>query len=72
MLEDLKNGAHLNPSKPEVAAAEALVRERKPTFFSYEDWLKLDEMEVAKGEKRGCPRVKFTSVEEMLKAVVKT
>ena len=69
MLEDLARGAVLEPTRPEAAAAEALVRQRQPNYVSYTDWLKLNEIEVARGRAQGRPRVKLTSVEEMLAAL---
>jgi len=69
MFEDLEQGSVIQPSQPSAAAAEALVRQRKPTFFSYADWLRLNEIEVARGRAQGRPRVKFTRVEDMLAAL---
>ena len=69
MLEDFAGGKHLTPAAPSVEAARDLVRERKPNYFSYADWNKLDELEVSKAEGTERPRVKFTSIEEMLAAV---
>ena len=69
MFEDLARGAVLEPAHPEAAAAETLVRQRQPSFVSYNDWLKLDALEVAHGRAEGRPRVKFTSVEEILAAL---
>jgi ferredoxin--NADP+ reductase len=69
MLEDLAVGLTLDPSEPEPAAAERLVRQRRPDFVAYADWLRLDQLEIARGRARGCPRVKFTRVEEMLAAL---
>ena len=69
MLEDLAQDKLLLPSQPESRCVEDLVRARQPLFFTFADWLKLDEMEVARGQARGRPRVKFTSVEEMLAAL---
>jgi ferredoxin--NADP+ reductase len=69
MMEDLARGAVLAPAHPEVAAAEQLVRQRKPRVFSYADWLRLDEMEIARGKALGRPRLKFTRVEDMLAAL---
>jgi ferredoxin/flavodoxin---NADP+ reductase len=69
MFEDLAGGAVLEPAHPEAAAADALVRQRQPSFVSYADWLKLDAIEVAQGRAQGRPRVKLTSVEEMLAAL---
>jgi ferredoxin/flavodoxin---NADP+ reductase len=69
MFEDLARGAVLEPAHPEAAAADALVRQRQPSFVSYADWLKLDAIEVAQGHAQGRPRAKLTSVEEILAAL---
>ncbi len=71
MLEDRAKGAVLHPSQPEWECVEKLVRERQPQYFTFADWLKLDELELARGKAAGQPRLKFTSVEEMLKALGK-
>jgi ferredoxin--NADP+ reductase len=69
MLEDLARGKILRPKHPEVAAARSLIRERQPNYFTYADWLRLDELEVTKGQAAGRPRIKFTSLEDMLAAL---
>ena len=61
--------ATLKPTQPEVAGIEKLVRQRQPNFFSYQDWLRLDEIEVTRGKEAGRPRVKFTCVQDMLAAL---
>jgi ferredoxin--NADP+ reductase len=69
MMEDVGSGRILEPEKPNAAAALAMVEEKQPNRFTYEDWLHLDEMEVERGQACGRPRVKFTSVEEMMEAL---
>ena len=69
MFEDLARGAVLEPTRPEAAAAETLVRQRQPNFFSYADWLKLDAIEVSRGRAQGRPRLKLTHINEMLSAL---
>jgi ferredoxin/flavodoxin---NADP+ reductase len=69
MLEDVAAGATLVPAEPEADAAERLVRQRQPHYVSYEDWLRLNELEVTRGRAQGRPRVKFTRVDEMLAAL---
>ncbi|HKZ86103.1 MAG TPA: FAD-dependent oxidoreductase [Anaerolineae bacterium] len=69
MLEDLAGGAVLQPANPDHGSAEKLVCERQPQFFTYADWQRLDEMEVARGKAVGRPRLKFTRVEDMLAAL---
>jgi ferredoxin--NADP+ reductase len=69
MVEDVARGAVLEPAHPATAAAEELIRQRQASYISYADWLKLNELEVARGRPQGRPRVKFTSFEEMLTAL---
>ena len=69
MLEDVAAGHHFDPSEPAAAAAEATVRTHQADFFSYADWQRLDELETAKGEASGRPRVKFTGTAAMLAAL---
>ncbi|MFQ5398546.1 MAG: FAD-dependent oxidoreductase [Anaerolineae bacterium] len=69
MLEDLANGAVLNPVSPTAEAAENFVHERQPQFVSYADWKRLDAMEMERGQAQGRPRVKFTSVDKALAAL---
>jgi ferredoxin--NADP+ reductase len=71
MLEDLADGKVLEPAQPDPKSMLELVKQRQPQYFTYADWQRLDELEVAKGKPLGRPRVKFTSVEEMLKALGK-
>jgi ferredoxin--NADP+ reductase len=71
MLEDFSTGSILQPANADADSAEKFISERKPDYFSYADWKRLDEMEQANGKACGRPRVKFTSVEEMKKAVGK-
>ena len=59
-----RGGPHLKPDEPEAPAAERLIRAHQPAV-SYEDWLKLNALEVSRGRAAGRPRVKFTRVEDM-------
>ena len=69
MMEDLAEGATLNPEHPDPAAGDRFLRERQPRCVSYQDWQRLNEIEVEQGRTQGRPRVKFTRVEEMLAAL---
>ena len=69
MLEDLQAGAVLDPDHSDVAAAERLVRQRQPDYVSYEDWLRLDDIETSRGKESGRPRVKLTRTEDMIAAL---
>ncbi|HXJ77644.1 MAG TPA: FAD-dependent oxidoreductase [Candidatus Methylomirabilis sp.] len=69
MMEDLAAGRILQPEEPDPSAAERLIRSRQPRCVSYQDWLKLNEIEVSRGRAAGRPRVKFTRVNDMLAAL---
>jgi ferredoxin--NADP+ reductase len=71
MIEDLAEGRVLNPAHPQIEAAARLIRERQPNYFSYDDWLQLDAVEVERGKASGRPRLKFTRIEDMIAAVQK-
>ena len=69
MLEDARSSAVLVPKYSDPDAIEALVRERQPQVVTYEDWMRLDKLEVSRGEDRGRPRVKLTSRTEVREAL---
>ena len=66
MLKDLAAGNYLRPSSPEVDAAIAMVHDHQPDVVRYADWQYLDEMELARGQEQGRPRMKYTDVAEMI------
>lgn len=69
MLEDLAAGKTLSPSTPAPESIEALLHERGVDYVTFADWLKLDALEQERGKALNRPRLKFTNVEEMLKAL---
>jgi ferredoxin--NADP+ reductase len=69
MMADLAKGQILQPVHLQPEAIEILLRERQPTYFTFADWQRLNEIEVARGQEQGRPRVKFTRIEEMLAAL---
>jgi ferredoxin--NADP+ reductase len=69
MMEDRANAQLLQPEAPEAEAVEAVLRQRQPLWFSYGDWRRLDELEVAAGRAAGRPRIKLTSIEDMAAAL---
>jgi ferredoxin--NADP+ reductase len=69
MLEDLKAGKVFEPEHSAINAAEEFIRQQQPEMFTFDDWLKLDELEITRGQEQGRPRVKFASVDEMLAAL---
>jgi ferredoxin--NADP+ reductase len=54
------------PRTPDARAVEELLRRRQPQLVTYEGWEAIDRHERALGEAAGRPRVKLTSIEQML------
>ncbi len=67
MIEDINNNNTFQPENTESEKIEALIKERNPEYVDYEDWLKIDSEEIARGEKVGRPRVKFTKIDDIKK-----
>ena len=68
MIKDLDAGKVLTPSMPDEQSLESFIQDRQPDYFSFADWQRLDEMEKARGEAVGRPRIKFTRIGEMIAA----
>jgi ferredoxin--NADP+ reductase len=51
---------------PPREAIDALLRERGVKLVSFRDWKQLDDVEVARGARRGAPRDKIVDVDAML------
>lgn len=66
MMEDLRAGRVLTPSRPQIEAVAKLIEERQPRFLSYGDWPVIDAEELARGQESGRPRSKLTSTAAML------
>jgi ferredoxin--NADP+ reductase len=69
LLEDAGRGALPTPVIADDQAVARLVSERQPAVVSYQEWLKLDELETSRGRACGRPRVKFTRIADMLSAL---
>jgi ferredoxin--NADP+ reductase len=69
MLADARAGKVLSPANGTAAAAEALVCGRQARVVTYDDWRRLDALELSHGKEQGRPRVKFTRVDDMLAAL---
>jgi len=69
LIEDLAAGRLLDPAPIGDAALERFVRERQPQLVDYEGWIAIDRHERRLGEPAGRPRVKLTSVEELLSVI---
>ncbi|GCB79697.1 hypothetical protein scyTo_0018792 [Scyliorhinus torazame] len=67
VLEDVRSGAlDVSASKGGYEIMEALLKQRGIRPVSFSGWEKIDNVEVANGEKAGKPREKLLDVEEMV------
>ncbi len=69
LLADHREGRLPLPPDPRSGAMEAVLRDRGVRVVDYADWKRLDQLEQDAGRPLGRPRVKFTSVAEMLAAL---
>lgn len=69
LLADLAAGKTLTPASTTPEAIPALLAARGIDYVTFADWLKLDELEQARGLAENRPRVKFTRIDEMLQAI---
>ena len=60
----------IEPGKqPDISGIEALLKERNVNYVSFEDWKLLDAYETDAGQAQERPRVKVTSIDEMLQII---
>jgi ferredoxin/flavodoxin---NADP+ reductase len=57
----------LAPASPDPATVQSMLIARQPDLVPYEGWLSIDRHERALGEPSNRPRVKLTTIEEMLR-----
>lgn len=69
LIADILEGKTLDAAMAaDPAAVPALLSDRAPDAIGFDEWQKIDAVEVANGESQGRPRVKFTSIADMVAA----
>ena len=69
LLADVESGKIWSPSQTDPAAMVNLLKERNVRYVTWQDWLRLDQLELERGKVAGRPRVKFTTIKAMLDAL---
>jgi ferredoxin--NADP+ reductase len=69
MLEDLRFGRFSPATAPAREAVDALLDQRGVRWIRFDEWARIDELEVERGKPLGRPRVKLISRDEMLEAL---
>jgi ferredoxin--NADP+ reductase len=67
ILDDISKNKFNKPQVLEPQAIESLIKERNDEFVNYQQWQKVDQSEIERGQKLGRPRLKYTSIEEILR-----
>jgi ferredoxin--NADP+ reductase len=65
LLHDLTTGHLGEPTDPDPASLDALVRERVPNLVDWAGWQAIDAVETAAGEPQGRPRVKLVTYDAL-------
>ncbi len=68
LLEDFDAGRLNAPADPNRDSLEELLAERRPDHVTYAGWEAIDSLEKSTGEPQGRPRVKLTTIDELLDA----
>jgi len=71
MIEDALAGRCFHPTHPDVESARLLVASRQARFVDFNHWRDLDDVEVRNGLAAERPRIKFTTVEDMLQVLAR-
>jgi ferredoxin--NADP+ reductase len=66
MLADLPILEGISDDYRDLSRVEAFLHERDIDYVTYQDWKILDQYEVTYGVRQGCPRVKVTTIPEMM------
>ena len=69
LIEDMAAGKLHDPAQPGRASVDKLLAGRGVRVVTFADWQILDQIETARGAAQGRPRVKMTTVKEMLDAL---
>lgn len=67
LIEDFSNTQLDADTNKSPEAVRKLLADKNVTVVSFEEWKKLDDFEIAQGEKQGRPRVKVVDTNEMVK-----
>ncbi|MDQ8043984.1 MAG: FAD-dependent oxidoreductase [Solirubrobacteraceae bacterium] len=68
LLHDLTTSHLAQPSDPDPASVDALLRERVPGLVDWDGWHAIDAVETAAGEPQGRPRVKLVTYDALHEA----
>ncbi|MHB1538033.1 MAG: FAD-dependent oxidoreductase [Solirubrobacteraceae bacterium] len=66
ILHDIAGGTLLSPASPDRETVDEMLLSRQPALVTYGGWAVIDAHERALGEPTSRPRVKLTSIDEML------
>jgi ferredoxin--NADP+ reductase len=68
LIDDMGAEKHFVPTAPQADAVDQLLRERRIDYVTYDEWKRIDELELARGRAVGRPRIKLTERDDILHA----
>lgn len=66
LVDDLAADKRFWPIAPQAEAVDQLLRERRIDYVTYDEWKRIDELEIARGRAVGRPRIKLTERDDIL------
>ena len=69
MVADLPTLKGIRDEHRDPSGIEAALRRRGIDYATYQDWRTLDDYEVARAASQGRPRIKVTTVPEMMEVI---
>lgn len=69
MMQDLPSIPPIPDANRDLACIDQLIKEKNLMGVTYDDWKVLDLFELTRGNEKGRPRIKVTSVREMIEVI---
>jgi ferredoxin--NADP+ reductase len=66
LMADLAADKRFWPIAPQADAVDQLLRDRRIDYVTYNEWKRIDELELARGRAVGRPRIKLTERDDIL------
>tara|TARA_Y100001934_G_scaffold180244_1_gene213215 strand:- start:77 stop:1483 length:1407 start_codon:yes stop_codon:yes gene_type:complete len=69
MIEDVQSGKYIDVDPIDKDCVDEIITDAQPDTFTFDDWKRIDKIEIERGKVVNRPRIKFTSTLSMLKVL---
>ena len=69
MIEDVQSGKYIEVDSIDKDCVDEIITDAQPDTFTFDDWKRIDKIEIERGKVVNRPRIKFTSTLSMLKVL---